>query len=131
MDEKLQKVIKESSFKQLPEDFYYLKAKSVPSGSHFLIAKDDDEITVVTSRDKVNQVEIKGQNKNLYTFFALSPTVPFYTVGFLAAVSSAIAAGDMNILIVSTFSKDYVGVQKEHASKARKALMSLGLQEKV
>ena len=119
MDEKLEKIIKESSFTWVKDDFYYLKAKSRPSGKHFFIAEDRDEVTVVTSREKVREVDVAGQNTNIYTFFALSPTVPFYTVGFLAAVSSAIAAGGMNILIVSTYSKDYLGVQKEHAAKAR------------
>lgn len=129
MNEELKKIIKKSTFTQLPGDFYYLKAQSRPSGKHFLVAEDGDEITIVTSSENVNSVDIAEQNKNIYIFFGLTPAMAFYTVGFLAAVSSSIAAAGMNMLIVSTYSKDYVGVQKEFATGARKVLCDLGLQE--
>ena len=51
-------------------------------------------------------------------------------MGFLAAVSEAISAAGMDILIVSTYSKDYIMVKKNLTQKTKKILLSLGFQEK-
>ena len=53
-------------------------------------------------------------------------SLPFYAVGFLSTISSAIAEKGMNILIASTYSKDYIMVREEHLSKAKEVLLSLG-----
>ena len=52
--------------------------------------------------------------------------LPFYAVGFLAKIAKAIAAKNLNILIVSTFSKDYLLIREEKYKTAVKALKETG-----
>ena len=47
-------------------------------------------------------------------------------MGFLAKISSTIAEKNINILLVSTFSKDYVLIAEKNISEAIKALEEAG-----
>jgi hypothetical protein len=129
MDKDLQDIINQSSFKVIGDDFRYLKAITVPiEGDHFLVSKDADELTIVTTEDQKKFVDIIEQNKEIYCLIALKVSIPFYCVGFLAVISSEIAKKGMNILIVSTYSKDYILVKVEDKKMALDALRSLGFQ---
>ena len=61
-----------------------------------------------------------------YKLIEFKPAVPFQTVGFLAKIAEIIANQGMNILIVSTFSKDYIMIKEEFCEKGLKALKSAG-----
>ena len=79
---------------------------------HFMVSKDKDEITVVTKKEnlkELNVLEVVGD----YKLIEFRPAVPFQTVGFLAKIAETIANEGMNILIVSTFSKDYIMIKEE------------------
>ena len=52
-----------------------------------------------------------------YKLIEFRPAVPFQTVGFLAKIAETIANEGMNILIVSTFSKDYIMIKEEFMRK--------------
>lgn len=83
---------------------------------HFMVSKDKDEITVVTKKEnlkKLNVLEVVGD----YKLIEFKPAVPFQTVGFLAKIAETIANEGMNILIVSTFSKDYIMIKEELCEK--------------
>lgn len=101
----------------------------MPPAEHFMVTKDADEITVLTTEDRLGEIEVIERNKDSYALFALNVSIPFYAVGFIAAVTSAIAAGAMNVLVVSTYSKDYILVRTEHLGKATEALKALGLSQ--
>ena len=92
---------------------------------HFMVSKDKDEITVVTEKanvEKLNALEIVGD----YKLIEFKPAVPFQTVGFLAKIAEVIANQGMNILIVSTFSKDYIMIKEELLEKGIQALKDTG-----
>mgnify|MGYP001603515593 CR=1 FL=1 len=128
MTEDLKKVIETSTFEIVEGDFIYAKVKELPSAQNmFMVSKDKDEITVVAKQEEIESLEIIERNKDTYSLIALNISLPFYAVGFLAAVTSAIASADMNILVVSTYSKDYILVRKEYLDKAKDILLSLGL----
>jgi hypothetical protein len=111
-------------------NFIYAKAAAYPSGEdHFMVAKDKDEITVVTKAENAGRLSLIEKNKEIYALIALHVSVPFYSVGFLAAVSKAIADRGINILIVSTYSKDYVLVKKAELETAKIALSESGFKE--
>jgi len=97
---------------------------------HFIVSRDEDEITVVTREENIDSLRILEKNKDNYTLVALNVSVPFYSVGFLATVSGAIAEEGMNILIVSTYSKDYIMVKKDCTEKTKSVLLKLGFTEK-
>lgn len=130
MTSELKKIIEQSSFEVQKGRFVYTRVGSGPKvKNHFMVTEDEDEITVVTREENLGDLDLIERNKDNYSLIALNVSVPFYSVGFLAAVSGAIAKGGMNILIASTYSKDYIMVKEEKLKKAREALLSLGFSE--
>jgi hypothetical protein len=131
LNNEIKNIIKNSTFQIIEGVFVYTKVNKIPETSgHFMITVDKDEITVVTESGKLNELDIIERNKDDYSLIALNVSIPFYSVGFLSAVNEAIAKGGMNILIVSTYSKDYIMVKEDQTGKAKETLLSLGFQEK-
>ena len=92
---------------------------------HFMVSKDKDEVTVITKKENIkelNVLELVGD----YKLIEFKPAVPFQTVGFLAKIAEVIANQGMNILIVSTFSKDYIMIKEELYEKGLQALKNVG-----
>ncbi|MBU1177610.1 ACT domain-containing protein [Patescibacteria group bacterium] len=130
MNRELAEIIKNSTFTVAAGRFVYIKAASLPTGGgHFMVTQDQDEITVVTQEDNLSQVDFIEKNKDFYKLIALNVSVPFYCVGFLEAISEGISAAGLNILIISTYSKDYIMVKDDCWFQARKVLLKLGFQE--
>lgn len=131
MNQDINGIIKQSDFAIQEGIFVYAKVKTLPkAGNHFSVSHDKDEITVVTLEENLKELDLIERNKEDYKLIALNVSVPFYAVGFLAAVSNAIAKRGMNILIVSTYSKDYILIKREKLGDARQALIDLGFKEK-
>lgn len=127
MNTDLKKIIENSSFVVHEGRFIYANVKTAPQiDKHFLVSKDADEITVVTKEENLSDIDLIEKNKDTYSLIELKVSVPFYSIGFLSTVSSAIAEKGMNILIVSTYSKDYILVRDEHTDNAIKTLLELG-----
>ena len=131
MNQKLVEIIKKSTFEVKNGIFVYAKVKSFPDvKNHFLVSQDKDEITVVTLEKNLKDLDLIERNKESYKLIALNVSVPFYAIGFLATVSNEIAKKKMSVLIVSTYSKDYILVKKEKLQDALDALINLGFKEK-
>lgn len=127
----LTEIIKQSSFEVQDGLFAYAQVSTLPTGQgHFMVAVDKDEITVVTREENLKELEIIEKNKEWYTLIALNVSIPFYSIGFLATVTAAIAQAEMDVLVISTYSKDYIMVKKENLDKALGALLQLGLSRK-
>ena len=130
MNSGIEKIIKESTFRVEEGRFVYAKVSKAPSiEDHFMVSKDANEITVVTEEENLSELTLVERNKDFYRLIALNVSIPFYAVGFLATVSKAIAKEGMNILIVSTYSKDYILVKDDMIESARLVLVKLGFQE--
>ena len=130
MSSELQEIIKRSSFTVVDGQFVYVKVATISSiSNHLMVAQDNDEITVVTREENLRELNILERNKDEYALVALNVSVPFYSVGLLATVSSAIANAGMNILIISTYSKDYIMVRVDNLFAAKEVLLSLGFQQ--
>ncbi|MCX6812260.1 MAG: ACT domain-containing protein [Candidatus Berkelbacteria bacterium] len=82
-----------------------------------------------TLKNNLSDLDIIEKNKDIYSLIALNVSVPFYSVGFLAAVSGAIAEKGLNILIVSTYSKDYILIKKSKQKIAVETLLNLGFKK--
>jgi len=132
MNKKLKEILDNSSFEIQPGFYIYSKVSIYPlNHDHFMISQDNEEITVVTKIERLKELEIIERNKGEYVLIMLNVSVPFYSVGFLASVSHVIAKKGLNLLIVSTYSKDYIMIRKEHLEKSHQALIELGLTEKI
>jgi hypothetical protein len=123
-------VLTTSRFEIIPGVFAYARAATSPEpGDCFLVATDSDETTVVAEAEKLDRLNIIERHPEEYALIALHVSVPFYAVGFLASITSALAKRGLNVLVVSTFTKDYVLVRQDRISDAAESLIELGLHE--
>ncbi|MFH1089679.1 MAG: ACT domain-containing protein [Candidatus Uhrbacteria bacterium] len=130
MNSEIEKTIKDSTFKVEEGKFVYAKVSKVSNiENHFMVSKDTDEITVVTKEENLSELALVERNKDFYRLIALNVSVPFYAVGFLATVSQAVAKEDMNILIISTYSKDYIMIKDDRLEDVKSVLLRLGFKE--
>ena len=90
-----------------------------------MVSKDKDEVTVITKKENIEKLKVLELVGD-YKLIEFKPAVPFQTVGFLAKISEVIASQGMNILIVSTFSKDYIMIKEELCEKGVQALKNIG-----
>jgi len=125
----LKNILRQSKFNVLPGVWSYLKVKNIPTGRHFMVTQDKDEITVVTQKEREIELDIIERNNDDRSLISLNVSVPFYSVGFLATISSAIADAGIDVLIISTYSKDYILVKQDSLIKVRSILNGLGLKE--
>lgn len=131
MNDELKRIIEQSKFEIQEGTYIYTKVSAVPNlKNHFLVSKDKDEITVVTRDEYLGELNIIERNKENYKLIALNVSVPFYAVGFLATVTYAIAEADMNVLVISTYSKDYILVKQEKLEEAVSVLLGIGFSQK-
>lgn len=107
-----------------PGRYAYLQTDKQILGDHFLITKDADEITIVTEEKNIDSINFSKETKR-FKLFEIKPNTPFLTVWFIAAITKAIADKGLNVLVVSTYSKDYVLVREETNDQARDALKEL------
>jgi hypothetical protein len=132
MNSEIEKIIRESTFRIKEGKFVYAKVSKAPRiENHFMVSKDADEVTVVTKEENLSELDLKERNKDFYRLVALNVSIPFYSVGFLATVSQAIAKEGMNILIISTYSKDYILVKDDKIEEVKSVLLKLGFQESI
>ena len=125
----LQKEIELSKVIVHPGRYAYLKTDKQILGDHFLISKDDDEVTIVTKESNIVSVDFSEETK-WFKLFEIRPHMPFLTVGFIATITQAIADKGLNVLVVSTYSKDYILIKDEDTNEAIEALKRLGFQIK-
>ena len=105
--------------------YAYLKAKEKSLNRHFLISQDKDEITVVTEEKNVAKTPHEKEVK-WFKLIEIKVSKPFAAKGFIAAVTKTISDKGLNVLVASTFSKDYFLVREETYKAAVSALEELG-----
>ncbi|MBN1386721.1 ACT domain-containing protein [Candidatus Woesearchaeota archaeon] len=121
----LQEVIRNSPVVIHPGRYAYLQGKETTIKEHFLICKDDDEITIVTEEANIGGTDYVKDVK-WFKLFEFKVSIPFLAPGFLAKISSAVAENNINILFVSTFSKDYALFKEEDYKNAMTILQKVG-----
>lgn len=122
-----QNVINGSDFYLEADVFYFVDALHVKTPElHRLICRDEKEITVVTNAAGLPDLTIKSQNKEQWRLLVINCANPFYCVGFLQSISSAMTAAGLDILLVSSFSRDYVFVAAAHVEQAMQILQQIG-----
>lgn len=122
----LDDTIRKSPVRVMPGRYAVARCADMPaSGSYFMVARDADEITVIAEESEVAALGAL-EVENGYRLLEIRVATPFQGVGLLAAVSRAIAAAGRNVLIVSTYSKDYLLLKEETAAVGMQALSSAG-----
>ncbi len=110
--------------------YAYLRAQETVIGDHFLITKDKDEITVVTEEKNVPKTK-HDKDVKWFKLLEIEVSLPFLATGFLAKVTKTIAHKNLNVLVVSTFSKDYLLLREETHVTAIEALGKIGFKVEV
>ena len=106
--------------------YAYLRVRAQTEiGDHFLIAQDQDETTVVTEEKNLARISFE-QDVKWFKLIEVRVSQPFAAKGFIACITRAIADCGLNVLVVSTFSKDYVLVREESIATVVTALRDLG-----
>lgn len=124
-------VLRASTFRVDPEPFSWVSAGRVDHPErHLVVVRDDRETTVVTREAELVHVEVLDRNPDAWVLLAIDCANPFYCVGFLAAVTSPFAEAGLDVLALSTFTRDYVFVKAGEVERAREILRAVGVQER-
>ncbi len=126
----ISEVIKDSKIVIHKGRYAYLLADENNIGNHFLITKDKDETTIITEEKHLASLKPKKEVK-WFKLIEIKVSTPFIAKGFIAKITKAIADKDLNVLVVSTFSKDYLLVKEETYETALNALKQIGFLIKV
>ena len=96
-----------------------------PLADAFAVIQDKNETTVIIDQSKIIEdvIEIEKDWKIL-TF---EMVLPFGLVGFLAAISGALADEGISIFVMSAYSTDHILVKEKDLPKAISKLKTLGL----
>jgi hypothetical protein len=125
--ESTRQVIRDSDFYLENDIFYFVEAERVGHPElHRLICRDDKEITVVTTQAGLADLVVKAQNQEQWRLLVINCANPFYCVGFLQSIASAMTDAGLDILLVSTFSRDYVFVKNQQTDQAVAVLLDIG-----
>lgn len=124
--DELDEVIRASPIEILDGRFAVLQVDDQQTlGPFFLLCRDQDETTVIAREDTVPWGSSTAVEK-WFRLLAIHVAAPFAAPGFLAAVAGAIAEHDVNVFIVSAFSKDYILLREEDLEEGCKALRGIG-----
>jgi hypothetical protein len=97
---------------------------------HFLVTHEAEEISVITTEDKLDELAPQTlQQQGWFRLLQFKMSTPFETSGFLAAIASQLAARQLNILMVSTFSKDWLLLREKDLEIGLTSLHELGFQQ--
>lgn len=125
-----QHVIAQSDFYLEPELFYVAQVSKVNTpGLHRLVCQDEKETTVITTEAGLADLDVIARNKEQWNLFVINCANPFYCVGFLTAISTAMTNAGLDILLTSTFSRDLVFVPQQHSVQATELLLQLGFRQ--
>jgi uncharacterized protein len=92
----------------------------------FALMRDAFETTVIARPEQLADLRPLAREPG-FALLEVRVVDPFETPGFVAAISSAIAAVGVSLLVVSTFSIDYVLVRTRDLDAALRALADRGL----
>lgn len=126
----LDEVIKSSHVIVHKGRYAYLKAQEGELKNHFLITQDKDEITVITKEENIANTKYEKAVK-WFKLIEIKVSLPFLAKGFLAKITKTIADKNLNVLVVSTFSKDYILVKEEALEITVNALKKVGFPVRV
>ena len=110
--------------------YRFVSARGVSNPEkHLMVTRDVYETTVVTKEEHLGDVEVLDMNPDRWLLLAIDCASPFYCVGFIARISAVLSGGGMDILVVSTFSCDWVFVKEDHGPRAAGLLRAEGFRD--
>ncbi len=123
-------VIAASTYRRMPGVYRYVRVREVRHPDrHLMITRDERELTVVTLSENLMDEPVLETSARSWVLFVVDCAKPFFCVGFIAHTTAHFAKAGIDVLVVSTFSRDYFMVQREHADAAERVLRDAGFGE--
>jgi hypothetical protein len=127
--ESTQQVISDSTFRRAGT-YRYASVRSVANPeNHLMVTRDETEITVVTREEHLAGLDVIDVNPDRWLLLAIDCANPFYCVGFIAKISSSLSGAGLDILFISTFSRDLLFVKEEDGPRGAELLRTMGFRE--
>ncbi len=115
----LKQVIASSSFSVYPGKYVYARVTSVvPGPEHLMIINDGEEITVVTLEEHLPEIGSYEVNKDRWRLINIRCGNPFYCIGFIATIATALAKEGIDLVLTSSFTKDLVLVMEKDLARS-------------
>ena len=124
-------VLRQSAFRIELEPYAWVRAGRLDGPErHLVVIRDERETTVVTLERNLGDVEVLERNPDLWALLSIDCANPFYCVGFFAAITTSFAARGIDILALTTFTRDYFFVKQSERELARQVLLEVGIEER-
>jgi len=91
----------------------------------FGVTRDSTETTAIVRDNQLRDFKFLESHDGL-RILRINVSAPFMAPGFLAAVCTAVASKGVNVLVLSTFTRDYLLVSNEDLDPTLSALRSIG-----
>lgn len=91
----------------------------------FMILRDAHEVTLVIEQDdwqRIRHVVRDARVETDYRLITLDVVLPWNVVGYLQRVTEILAAANVSVGVLSSFSRDHLLIKQENLAKALKAL---------
>jgi hypothetical protein len=125
----LAKIISDSSFEIEEGLFSVAKIKrDIFPKNCFMVSIDKLETTAIFKSE--TEIEQIIERKDNYTLIGIDVSLPFYAIGFIAEITKWLAIEEIPVLVVSTYSRDYILVNVVNREKSRNVLLNMGMSEK-
>lgn len=122
-------VLRRSRLHRVPGVYVVARCAGVGDATrHLIVTRDELETTVITRPEHLADCEVLERNPDAWVLLGIDCANPFYCVGFLARLTSALAAAGIDVLACSTFTRDSLLVQEAQAERAIAALRAAGLE---
>jgi len=105
---------------------YALVPEVTHAEKHLMVVRDAEELTVLTETGNLPMINYQQRNKDNWKLLNIRCGNPFYCVGFIAHITGILAEAGIDIVLVSTFSKDLVLVLEADLERAVKVLVDAG-----
>lgn len=108
------------------EPYTVAKVRRPPvQGDHFAVFMDESETTVITRESQLQRCEVLDVEQP-FALIEFRVSVPFQAPGFLARICGCLGACGINVLVYSTFSRDYVLVRYDDLDVTVRVLREAG-----
>lgn len=126
-----EEIIRQSRFWLVEGVFVYASVRRAPLvDGHLVVCHDvDGEITVVTRPERLPELDVVTVNPDHWALVAIDCANPFYCPGVLARIATALSDEGLDVLLLSTFSRDLVLVAERERERVRRILVAIGFLE--
>ena len=111
--------------KVMEGDYAVIKSKQFYSNA-FANIKASDMYTVFIENNKLNKKDFL-KTKKIFKIIHFETIIPINLIGFIAEIANILAKENISILLLSSYSTDYIIVMKKDLKKTVETLNKMGI----